>query len=779
MVYEALSEAGFDATYYRLRDLASSDRKVRPAPVDSVQLAELDTEDFLKGHTRTVADGVQQADLFLDGVHCAACVWLVERMPFVVDGVESARLDLPRARVTLRWRPGAVNLSEVATWLARFGYALQPSRPSGRATDAERRLLIRLGVSWALAGNVMLIAFALYAGLDLAGDVRMANAARWMSMALALPSVLYGGYPFYSRAWAALRLAVRTRRFDRLHMDTPIAAGILAGFGHSVWATVSGSGEIWFDSITILIAALLTARWVQLRSRRFAGDASDRLLSLIPSMVRRVTESGAVEVVRAAGLLPGEIVEVPAGDVFPVDGVVVSGSSAVNNAVLTGESRPEKIAPGSRVEAGATNVASPVQLRVTASGDETRVGRLLSWVRDQEGRRAPVVLLADRLGGYFVLTVLLLSAFTALLWWDSPQAVQHVVALLVITCPCALGMATPLAMSIAAGRAARSGIFIKSDEVTQRLTDVDCIVLDKTGTLTEGRMSVVAYEGNEEALDMAAALEKLSSHPIGTAIVMSRSQDFPTPDAFQSIPGSGVRGWIADHDVAVGRLEWIESLGKTCPDRYRHALTLYCNNGYTPVAVALDNEVVGALAVGDRIRISSKTILEEMIASGKSVHVLSGDHSSVVNAVARQLGIHGANVVGSAGPERKAAYIQKLQRSGCVVAMVGDGVNDAAALQTADVGIAVHGGSTASMVAADVFLTRGGLEPLRELFSGGRRVMRVIRRNLGLSLLYNVAGATAAILGLVTPLVAAVAMPLSSLAVVASSIAQRSFTPKA
>ncbi|MEP0548820.1 MAG: heavy metal translocating P-type ATPase [Rhodothermales bacterium] len=788
VVYAALDAAGFGGTYYKLRDLAPTRKAERPAEADPLQLGELDTDAFLDAHTKPAGEGLRSVELFLDGVHCAACVWLVERLPFELDGVTAARLDLPRARLALTFDPATVRLSDIGRWLSRFGYAARPMRSEHAAqrTDAERRLLVRLGVTWALAGNVMLLAFALYSGLD--GETSaLASAARYVSLALAVPAVAYGGAPFFRRAWASLGLAFRARDPRRLHIDTPIALGILVGTGHSAWATVTGTGEVWFDSITVLIAALLTARWLQLRSRRLAGDATERLLALIPSMVRRV-HADAVEVVRLDEVRPDDVVEVPAGEVVPVDGIVERGASRLNNAVLTGESRPEPVAEGDAVEAGATNLSSPIRVRVEAAGDATRVGRLLAWVREQEGGEARVVLLADRISGYFALAVLTLAAVTAVLWaWLDPGAMpQHVVALLVITCPCALGMATPLAMAVAAGRAARAGIFIKSDEATQRLTDVDTIVLDKTGTLTEGRMSLVDFVGDEDALDYAAALEAHSNHPIATAIVQARGcaaglrggpeDDGFHVDDFQATAGQGVCGVVGDRYVTVGRFDCVAERSVSADARFTEAVAAFAARGHTPVAVAVDGIVVAVLAVGDAVRDEAAETVARWQRRGYRVLLSSGDHPAVAAAVAAEVGIAPGDAHGGVSPEGKRAFVEALQADGRTVLMVGDGVNDAAALRAADVGVAVGGGSTASLVAADVFMTRPGLAPLADALRGSARTLGVVRRNLGLSLVYNVGGAALAVAGLVTPLVAAVAMPVSSLVVVASSILQRSFT---
>jgi Cu2+-exporting ATPase len=784
-VYETLNETGLGETFYRLKDVGESTGLACPAPtsVDPLILSELDSTAFQETHTKALDSGDRAAQLFLDGVHCAACVWLVERLPFEVPGVSHARLDLPRARLDISWNPELVTLSEVAVWLARVGYSPHPKRlESDTETSlAERQLLRRVGVSWALAGNVMLLAFALYAGLDRSGDTGLINGARWLSLALALPAVIYGGAEFFRKAWHSIRVSIRARSARHLHMDTPISLGILIGFGHSAWATVSGSGEVWFDSITVLIAALLTARWLQLRSRRFAGNATERLLALIPTMVRRVERDGTVSIVPGKELRKDDSVVVPPGEVIPVDGTVTVGQSTVNNAILTGESRPQDVEPGSRVSAGATNLTSPLHITVSAAGEDTRVGSLLSWIQDSSSQRAPVVLLANRLSAYFVVSVLFLAVLTAVLWlwWSPGDVVQHVVALLVITCPCALGMATPLAMAVAAGQAARSGIFIKTDEASQLLTDVDAIVLDKTGTLTEGSLSLIDWAGDENALDLAALLETHSAHPLGYAIANSRGirEDASGEVAsFQSVAGQGVLGRVRGARVAVGRPDWIRFMSKSVDPSLVSSVDRFTAAGWTPIAIQVDGQVRAVAAFGDRLRDDAADIVSDFRRTGTAVYLISGDHSEVVGRVASELGIPIANAMGDVGPEEKRSFVDKLVlEDKKTVVMLGDGVNDAAALQAASVGIAVQGGSTASLVAADVFLTRSGLGTVEDLFAGARNVMRVIRRNLALSLIYNVAGATAAIAGLVTPLIAAVAMPVSSLVVVASSILQRSF----
>ncbi|MFN3597661.1 MAG: heavy metal translocating P-type ATPase [Rubricoccaceae bacterium] len=786
VVADALAAAGLGETYYRLRGLPSSRPASRALAPDPLHVSELDTAAFLDEHTQDAGNGLRRTELFVDGVHCAACVWLVERLPAEVPGVAEARLDLPRARLALAFDPEQVRLSAVAAWLARFGYAARPARTEalGQRTEAERRLLIRTGIAWALAGNVMLVAFALYSGLDAGADARLNTAARWVSLLLATPSVVYGGAPFFARAWASVRAAGRAGTLRHLHMDTPIALGVAVGFAHSAWATVSGRGEIWFDSLAVLIAALLTARYLQLRSRRLAGDASERLLALVPTVARRLGASGAAEAVPVESLRRGDLVEVPPGEVIPVDGAVAEGESRLSNAVLTGESRPVPVGPGDRVEAGATNLSAALRVRVEAAGAQARVGRLLAWVREAGGARPRIVLLADRLGGVFVVAVLAAAIVTAGLWlWlDPAHAAEHVAALLVITCPCALGMATPLSMAVAAGRAAQRGLFVKSDEAMQRLTEIDTLVLDKTGTLTEGRMAVARVltdeagpEADPEAvLALAAALEADAAHPIAEALVRAAGPG-ARAEAVEAEAGAGLAGRVDGRAVRVGRPDWVAAHEGPLAPALAAAVRAAAADGLTPVAIAVDGRPCAIVAVGDRLREDAAATVGAMQRRGLEVHLLSGDHPDAVAVAARTLGLPAERVRGGVGPEDKRAYVEALRARGRVVLMAGDGVNDAAALLAADVGVAVGGGTTASLVAADVFLTRAGLAPLGELARGAGQAMRTVRRALGLSLVYNAAAATAAIAGLVTPLVAAVAMPISSLAVVALALAQPSF----
>lgn len=794
-VHRAIRSAGLEGYY----DLQSS-KTARPPPVDPGASAEahrdFDTDSFLEEFAERGDDGTRSIELQVDGVHCGGCVWLVERMPSQLDGVFDARLNLARGRLEVRWNQETTPLSEVVAWLEQFGYDAHPAADSETGSDrAERRLLRKLGVSAALAANVMLLAFALYSGLEAGGRAGLYEAFRWTSFALATGAVAYGGSTFFRRAWSSLRPVFEApTEFDltRLSIDVPISIGILVGYLHSTVATFRGHGEIWFDSITVLIAALLAARWLQVRGQRLARDAADRLLDVVPRTARRVAsgadtelEDAPRETVSTEELASGDVVEIRSGEVVPADGRVVSGASALELGVLTGESRPERVEVGDRVFAGATNGGSSLLVEVEAAGEESRVGELMEWIGQRGGASARVVRLADRLAGIFVLAVLAAAAATWAGWAvaGSPNAVHHAVALLVIACPCALGMATPLAMTIGAGRAARRGIYVKDDAVFERLDEVDELVIDKTGTVTEGSMRVMETGGAEEFLRRAAALESRSAHPIGRAL----ERHLPEVDAsafeiaeVEETPGRGIRGRVDGVEVCVGRPDWVSDQTEADGAEFRDFLERATSEGRTPIAVGAGGRVRALAALGDPVRPRARAFVDRVRDAGIRVTMLSGDHPEVVDQVRSTLGLAADAAEGHVDPEQKRAYVRRRREGdgddgGRTVAMVGDGVNDAAALEEADIGVAVGGAAVPSFSAADVFTTRRGMEPLFELLDGSQGVLATIRRNIGMSIVYNGIGISAAAAGLVTPLVAAIAMPLSSVAVVLSSVLQGSF----
>jgi Cu2+-exporting ATPase len=813
-VYAMLRDCGLER-FYKLRQ--NADTEPVPARTTDRRYAEFDDQAFRELYCQPAADGLTVVELYLEGVHCAACVWLVEKLPQVVPGVLEARLDLRRSLVRVRWDDGQVPLSRIARSLDSLGYPPHPAKDArARALrrQEDHRFLIRIGVAAACVGNVMTLAFALYGGVFTGIEAQYSHLFRWASMFFGIIALAWPGSVFFRGAWAALR--TRTA-----HLDLPIALGLGAGGVAGTLNAVLGRGEIYFDSLTMLVFLLLVGRWIQRRQQRWANDALELLFSLTPTVARRVEPDGIREVpLEAIG--PGDLLEVRAGDSVPADGRIEEGASALDQSLLTGESRPVAVRPGDPVHAGTVNVSARILVRVEAVGDHTRVGRLMRLVEECSRNRAPLVQFADRVAGRFVIAVLALAAatFGLWLWLDASRALDHAVALLIVTCPCALGLATPLAVTVALGRAARRRILIKGGAALEHLAGRGTIVLDKTGTLTAGRMAVVSWHGDASVQPLVASLERHSAHPIAQALVAAYSPESPSreptapagaagpardsdqdgerrgvsppvlsgaaasardraaePADVEQTTGGGLGGAVAGRRVVVGSPKFVRSQGATMSDELAAAEKRVVSSAATPVLVAVAGRVVAVAGLADPLRDDARAAVDALRRLGWQPQILSGDHPDVVRTVARQLGVPDGDAQGGATPEEKVVFVRQAAQRRPVI-MVGDGVNDAAALSAATVGIAVHGGAEASLAAADVYLNRPGLTPIIDVIQAARGTVRTIRRCFVASLFYNAIAATLAITGWISPLAAAVLMPISSFTVLALAYATRTFAQR-
>ena len=624
----------------------------------------------------------------------------------------------------------------------------------------DRAYLIRIGVAAACAGNVMLLAFALYSGHfdSIAEPYR--SAFRYLSAAIGLLALLWPGRVFIRSAMAA----VRTRTW---HLDTPIAIALIAGTLAGLYAVALDTGEIYFDSITMLIFLLLIGRWLQMRQQRRATDAIELLFSVTPRRVTLIRDGQPIDTAIDA-IRTGDLVEVAAQQCIPVDGVIEQGSTHIDSAVLTGESRPIAAGEGSEVAAGALNLSSTVRVLVGATGRETRVGRLMADIERLSRSRTPVIGSADRLAKPFVLGVMSLSAlcFLVRLPYGLHAAFESTVAMLIVCCPCAVALATPLATSMAIGRLASRGTLIKGGDTFETLAKSPTLVLDKTGTLTEGKYALREWVGAEDLKPIVAAMETGAQHPIARALAACGDQAAGVGD-IEHRTGLGVFAMHASLPVAVGSAAFMNTLGVELPDWANEAATKARDTGHTTVFIARDCTLEALALLGDAPRADTKAAVDALRDLGWRPQVLSGDDERTVQAIAQAVGIEEAH--GNALPEMKRDAIARLKHDGPVV-MVGDGVNDAAALATATVGVAVSGGAEASMSAADVYLGRPGLMPLVDLARTSRGVIARIRLSLGLAVGYNLTAATLTLAGLMSPIVAAIVMPISSLTVLAIAI---------
>ncbi len=802
-VYTLVHEWGFDQ-YYRLVNQQRA--ALGPARVTGRTFADFDDERVQAEGTEAAGDS-RRTRLYLEGVHCAACVWLVEKLPAVLRGVDEVRLNIGTGVAEITWRPAHTRLSAIGRALDRLGYTPHihgASRAQEARRAEDRASLARLGVAAACAMNLMFLHGALYAG-DYSGmAANFERFFRGLSLVVAVPVLVYSARPFFQTALAGLKARV-------VHIDLPIAIALAVTFAASAWNAVRGSGPLWFDSLAMLVAALLGARQLQRSAQRAALERADSLRgAAFLEFARRIDGDGPdapVVEVPLAGLAPGDRVEIRSGEIVPVDGVILSGRSSIDNAVLTGEAAPVSVRAGDAVSAGATNLGARLVVRVDAAGEKTRIGALLALVQEALSRKPALLQTTDLLARRFVQVLLALAAVTGAAWWHQGPAValERVVALLVVACPCALGLSIPLALSVALMRAARAGIFVKNPDALERLRRVDTVLLDKTGTLTEGRATVTRWVGEDAALQFARALEAESAHAVARAFgrVLLREEcpsggnpvrsveDPPegisglrlvrTVERVTEVPGQGIAGRLDGYDVRVGNRAHVEAAGASIPSVVSVAAEGMIADGLSPVFVAVDGRVRGVAGIGDRLRPDAAATVAAIRARGVRVRILSGDHPEIVARVAAEVGLPRADALGGLTPEEKrdivAGLVENRTGAGAVV-MVGDGVNDAAALALADVGIAVHGGAGASIVAADIVFTREGVAPLVDILDGARRLRGVIRRNIGFSLVYNAAASTLALAGFVGPLLAAVLMPCSSLTVVLSSTFTRTFSAR-
>jgi Cu2+-exporting ATPase len=535
---------------------------------------------------------------------------------------------------------------------------------------------------------------------------------------------------------------------------------------------IRGVGEIYFDSLAMLVFLLLVARWIVLRHQRRASTAAELLLSLTPSRAHRILD-GRDSDVPIEAIVPGDLVRVRVGEVVPVDGEVCAGRSAIDVGLLTGESRPVDVTPGAQVHAGTLNVAAPLDVRATAVGELTRVGKLVAGIASLS-TKAPIERLVDRIAGRFVAVVSALSALTLAAWSLRSVALgaEHAMALLIVTCPCALALATPLAVTVALGRAARRGVLIKGADALERLATPGTLFVDKTGTLTAGKLGVVSWRGDLDAAGLAAAAEAGSNHPIARALQAHAPPAGAATDVREEL-GRGIRARVNGHDVLVGAPPWVRGRSRSQPVIEGWIAEL-AERGETPIAIACDGIMIAVAGIADPIRPDAPAALEELGRLGWDVHVLSGDDVRVVARVGAALGVARSRCRGAASPEDKVAAVVAARARG-PVAMVGDGVNDAAAMAAASAGIAVSGAAEIAIEAADVYLRSPSIGEVAATAAGAQATLATIRRNLRFSLAYNIVAGALAMSGLIHPLIAAAVMPLSSLTVLASSLRSKAF----
>ena len=734
--------------------------------MELVELGLFDHPDFQRSFVRPLEGGVREADLILEGITCAACVWLNERHLMQLPGVLAVQVNYATRRARIRWCEGEIRLSEILAAVAAIGYRAHPYDPLRSEELAQRE---RRGALWRLfvAGfgmmQVMMYALPVYiSDGDMSDNVL--SLMHWASLLLTLPVVFYSAAPFFERAWRDLRLR-------RAGMDVPVALGVGFAFAASVWATLSGRGDVYFDSVSMFVFFLLGGRYLEMLARQRATRGAESLGRLLPSFARRLSVDGLVEErVPAGQLQAGDRVLVRPGETIVVDGLVRAGRSEVNEAWLTGESVPQFRQVGDAVLGGSLNGSGVLEIEARQVGEATRLAMIRRLMERAAAERPKLVEQADRVAGIFTLVLLALALLAGGYWWltDAVRAIPVFVAVLVVSCPCALSLATPVALTVATDAFARAGLLVTRGHAIEALAQADHFVFDKTGTLTTGVLRVedvacVPGLGRDQALALAAALELHSEHVIGRAIVAAAGEGVLAASDVEICAGQGLAGSIAGESHALGRYEHVARWAASALPA-----SLMLSEARSIVYLARRGQWLAAFALGDSLRADAGTLLAGLRDAGCGVSIFSGDSATAVRAVAEVL--HVADARADLTPEEKHAGLHGLQSRKAVVAMVGDGINDAPVLAQAHVSIAMAGGTELARNQADILLLNDALDRLLLGRRLARKTLVVIRENLIWALSYNLLAIPAAMAGWVTPWIAGVGMGLSSLLVVLNAL---------
>jgi heavy metal translocating P-type ATPase len=728
--------------------------------------------DVRAGGAAEAPQGVTEVELNVSGMTCGSCAARVQKTLGRQAGVERADVNFATERATVVFDPAQVGLDSLVAAVGKIGYGLAPAAPAAAASeeepDAEAQLqrmwLRRVVVAWPL--GVAVLYLSLFHMMD--------PWARWTALVLTVPVQFWAGWPFIHQA------AVRARSFTA-NMDTLIAMGTLAAFFFSAAQIVFGPRhtEHYLDTSALIIAFLLLGRYFEARAKGRASRAIKALLELGAKEARLLID-GEERMVPVERVRVGDLLRVRPGEKIPVDGEVTDGASAVDESMLTGESVPVDKKPGDKVAGATINAEGALTLRATAVGADTALAQIVHLVEEAQGSKAPVQRLADRISGVFVPVVALVALGTFLGWWivagDANAGLVAAVAVLIIACPCALGLATPTAIMVGTGRGAAMGILIKGGEVLERSKRIDTVIFDKTGTLTKGQMAltdVVAAGGvdDDELLRRAAAVEDASEHPVGRAVVegaRDRGLSLGPASGFRSVAGHGVRATVEGADVHVGRRKLMTEADLVIPPVLEERARRLEAEGKTAIFAGWEGQARGVLAVADTLRDDAAAAVADLRSMGVEVVMITGDNRATAAAIAAQVGID--RVLAEVLPVDKVSEVRRLQDEGRVVAMVGDGVNDAPALVQADLGIAIGTGTDVAIESSDITLLSADLHGVATAIRLSRRTFRTILQNLGWAFGYNTAAIPLAVVGLLNPIIAGAAMGFSSVSVVSNSL---------
>lgn len=734
---------------------------------DDADITAYALDDVARHYVTRHGENQAEATLVISGITCAACAWLIEKSMQRINGVQSVQVNFATHRALVQFDPGRVTLADLLHAVSSVGYTATPFAAVQLAASLEserRQQLKRLGVAGLMGMQIMMLATALYFGAHQGIDPLYRALLRWASLLLAVPIVLYSARPFFQKAWRNLR---------RMHfgMDLPVSLGILFAFAGSVVATWSGSGHVYYESVAMFVFFLLGARYLEFAGRNKANQTLDTLARAAPVTALRLADDGSFTATAAATLSNGDHVLVRAGDTFPADGLIIEGTTSADESLLTGESRPVDKAEGDTVVGGSVNIDGSVIVQVSRAGSEGTLAQILQLAERAHAHRPRAAVLADRAAQWFVMTVLLIAGATALYWWlhASPRWLEITIAVLVVTCPCALSLATPTALATAIGALTRSGLVPANGDATEKLRYVTHVVFDKTGTLTTGQFEVHRIHAHAElnaadSLAIAAALEQHSNHPIARSLIKAAHDiDVPRAVDVSSETGSGISGRVNGERYWIGRHDWIEKQVGSLPEP---------DDGiHSMIYLADSDRCLATISLSDPLREDAAALVTDLKTRGLKLSICSGDRQAAVARIARQLNIDDFHF--QQGPDAKLTYVRTLQRNGERVLVIGDGINDAPVLASADVSIAMTQAAPLAQQRADLIVINDQLSSIGAGLTIAGKTVRIIKQNLLWAAGYNLCALPAAVMGWVPPWAAALGMSASSLMVVGNALRLR------
>ena len=769
-VAEFITGAGLD-DYYKYRDRAGARADESPRPD---RWSAYDRPELVERLTRAEANGARSITVLLEGLRCSACSWLADKALHLQSGVLDVSVNPATARARLVWEPSKVRLGDLLRVLEHVGLRPHPlaGEPAEQIALLERRnALKRLAVAGFGMMQVMMFALPLYVAETSGMEPGMREFFRLVSMLVSIPVAFYAGWPFYQGAWHALRAR-------SVSMDVPVTLGIVIAFVASVWHALTGHGEVYFDSVTMFVFFLSLGRYVEMVARHRAGSVADALARLAPVTARRVRDD-QVEDVQASELQPGDEMLVRTGEVFAADGVVAEDAEGrVDESMLTGESTAIPKHRGSPVHAGTQNLGAPLRVRVAAVAGNTVLAGIVALLERAQAERPRLAKAADRAAAWFLSRILVGSALVFVVWWfvDPSQAVPATLAVLVVTCPCALSLATPAVLAAATADLARRGVLVARSDAFEALAKATHVLWDKTGTLTHGLVRVeevrpLRDEDAARSLALAAALERMSEHPIARAFLAAGATASTAADVAVTA-GAGLEGRVEGRRLRIGTLDFARGLSAQAEDA-----------GPTEAAAAAswvylgdESGLLAGFRLADPLRAETAGCVQQLAQLGLASEIVSGDAAAAVARIAARSGIE--RFEARLTPQAKVARLKALQDTGAVVVAVGDGINDAPLLQAANVAVAMGRGSALAQTSADLILVRDSLDQLPEIVRISRQAQRIVKQNLAWSIAYNLAALPLAALGLVPAWLAAIGMSLSSVFVVlnATRVTRRTTT---